>query len=75
MIDLTIDKITGSARRSHHMNGIRDNWSLIEQVLIDFHSENNSVEELIDKIRACRCDSSIENCYNKLAKLLCRLLF
>lgn len=67
------DKIVGNARRSLLINGNADNWPLIKKVLIDNHGEKNSVDELIDKIRSCRCNSSIEFFYNKLNTLLCRL--
>lgn len=67
------DKITGNARRSLLVNGNADNWPEIKQILIDNHGEKDSVDELIDKIRTCRCDSTIENFYKKLNTLLCRL--
>ncbi|XP_067634867.1 probable ATP-dependent RNA helicase ddx42 [Eurosta solidaginis] len=67
------DKIIGSARRSILINGNPDTWPEIRKVLIDNHGEKNSVDELIDKIRVCRCDSTIEAFYNLLNTLLCRL--
>ncbi|XP_067636445.1 putative uncharacterized protein DDB_G0282499 [Eurosta solidaginis] len=67
------DKIVGDARRSLLVNGNADNWPDIKQILIDNHGEKDSVYDLIDKIRTCRCDSTIENFYKKLNTLLCRL--
>lgn len=67
------DKIIGNARRSLLINGNADTWPFIKQILIDNHGERFSVDELIDNIRSCRCDSTIENFYNQLNTLLCRL--
>lgn len=67
------DKIIGNARRSLLINGNAETWELIKRVLIDNHGEKNSVDEIIDKIRSCRCESTIENFYNQLNTLLCRL--
>lgn len=67
------DKIVSNARRSLLINGNADTWPEIKKILIDNHGEKNSVDELIDKIRSCRCDSTIENFYKKLNTFLCRL--
>ncbi|XP_054734577.1 uncharacterized protein LOC129242041 [Anastrepha obliqua] len=67
------DKIIGNARRSILINGNVDTWLEIKKILVDNHGEQKSVDELIDKIRSCRCDSTIENFYNNLNALLCRL--
>ncbi|XP_054745706.1 uncharacterized protein LOC129250090 [Anastrepha obliqua] len=67
------DNIIGNARRSLLINGNPDTWPEVKRVLIDNHGEKNSVDELIDKIRICRCDSTIEAFYNSLNTLLCRL--
>ncbi|XP_067638828.1 uncharacterized protein DDB_G0267764-like [Eurosta solidaginis] len=67
------DKIVGNARRSLLINGNPHTWELVRKVLVDNHGEKNSVDEIIDKIRSCRCESTIEHFYNQLNTLLCRL--
>lgn len=54
-------------------NGNATTWTDLKTLLIRHHGENTSIDVLVDKIRTCRCDSTIANFYLKLNNLLCRL--
>lgn len=73
ILGLIKDKICGDARRTLLINGDADTWNDLKTCLINGHGERSSIDLIIDKIRVCRCDTTIDNFYQKLNSLLCRL--
>lgn len=66
-------KITVNATKNLISNGNLNTQPEIKYTLIEYYFEKNSADELIDKIRSCRCDSSIEIFCDKLNNYLSRL--
>lgn len=73
ILGLIKDKVIGNARRSLLTNRNANTWNELRTILITNHGENSSTDSLIDKIRTCRCDGTIDNFYQNLNNLLCRL--
>lgn len=70
---LITDKIVGKAKESLLKAGVVSSWVELKEILLRNHGEKTPISELIDDVKLCRCDTTIEFFYKKLSFLLCRL--
>lgn len=73
VLNYILDKISGKPKESILMNGTIRTWNSLKELLIRDFGEKTPVEDLVDEIRLCRCDSTIENFFQKIKSILCRI--
>lgn len=68
-----LDKIVGKAKETLIKTGTVTTWAELKSSLIRNHGERTPITDLIDELKFCRCDSTVELFYNKITSLLCRI--
>lgn len=67
------NKCTGRTREALHRSEGVTYWNSVKEILLRNFGEKASLCELMDKLKTCRLDSTIENYYYRINKLRNRL--